>query len=526
MPATPLWRVIVITAVCLVGILFAIPSFLTSNQLEKMPAWFPRQSVNLGLDLQGGSHLLLEVDVKAGLKDRMSMAVDDIRRSLRQENIGYTGLVLQGDTIELKVRNDEQLETTLKIIKKSNKFYDLQAIKPNRIQVRLSEQALKEYRHSLIKQSVEIVNRRINELGTREPNVQRQGEDRIIVQLPGVQDPGHVKDLLGKTAKLTFRLVNADQPHADPRTTIAPTGSEVLPSEERRTQDGQSFNYIVDKQVLLTGEYLVDASVKTGEYNDPEVAFRFNTNGGRKFAEITRDHQGRLLAIVLDNKVISAPRINGVIPGGTGVITGQFTYQEASDLALLMRAGALPAPLKVIEERTVGPDLGADSIAAGKYGTYIAVTFVAIGMIVIYAFFGLLANIALVFNLVLLISALALTGSTLTLPGIAGIALTMGMAVDANVLIYERIKEELRHGKKIGSAIDAGYTRAMATILDANLTTLIGAAALYLFGSGPIKGFGVTLAFGIVISMFTAISMTRALTVGWVRWRKPKTLSI
>jgi preprotein translocase subunit SecD len=526
MPHIPLWRVLLVVIVCLLGAIFAVPTFLSPTTVEKLPGWFPRHRVNLGLDLQGGSHLLLEVDVNSGLKDRLSMAVDDIRKLLRTEKIGYVGLMLQGEHITFKVRDPQQLETAAEIIRKTGGGYELTVIKPDRIELRFAEHVLRDFRDNLIKQSVEIVNRRINELGTRESSIQRQGENRIIVQLPGIQDPSHVKSLLGQTAKLTFRLVDAERPTADLVNHIAPPGTEILPSEDRHDRGDTVVHYVVSKQVLLTGEHLVDAQVTFDEYNRPEVAFRFNNMGGRKFGEITRDHVGRQLAIVLDNKVISAPRINGPIPGGNGVIIGQFTVQEANDLALLMRAGALPAPLTIIEERTVGPDLGADSITAGTRGTYIAVALVVVVMLVIYAFFGFIANVALIFNLVLLISALALTGSTLTLPGIAGIALTMGMAVDANVLIYERIKEELRLGRRIPSAIDAGYKRAMATILDSNLTTLIGAAALYFFGSGPIKGFGVTLSFGIIISMFTAIALTRVIIDAWLRWRKPKTLSI
>ncbi len=526
MPATPFWRIFLVTAICFLGIIFAVPSLLGPKTLDSLPSWFPRHKVNLGLDLQGGSHLLLEVDVKTGLRDRLAMTLEDMRKIVRQHKIGYVGLILQGDCIGFRVRDPQALENAAKIIRKSDASYVVTAVQPDRIEIRLSEQALKDFRDNLIKQSVEIVNRRINELGTRESNVQRQGVDQIIVQLPGLQDPSHMKNLLGKTAKLSFRLVDAEKPTAEYVNNIAPSGTEILPSEDRHDRSGNAVQYVVQKQVLLTGEYLVDAQVGFDEYNHPQVAFRFNNSGGRKFAEVTRDNTGRQLAIVLDNKVISAPRINGVIPGGSGVITGQFTLQDANDLALLMRAGALPAPLTVIEERTVGPDLGADSIKAGTYATYISVALVAISMLLMYAFFGLLANLALIFNLVLLLSALALTGSTLTLPGIAGIALTMGMAVDANVLIYERIKEELRMGKRIPAAIDAGYKRAMATIMDSNLTTLIGAAGLYFFGSGPIKGFGITLAFGIVISMFTAISLTRMLAVGWIRWKKPQTLSI
>lgn len=525
MMSLPLWRVLLVAFICSLGILFSVPTFMSESSLEKMPSWFPKHQVSLGLDLQGGAYLLLEVDVQSGFKDRLLMTVDDIRKHLRKEKVFYSALMVQGDAITFKLKDQNDAKKVSTSLKELDPHFLIEVSDTQKISVRFDELRQKDIKSKLITQSLEIVERRINELGTKEPNIQRQGEDRIIIQLPGVQDPSHVKNLLGQTAKMAFRFVNADHPFAESDTETAPMGSETLLSEERHDHQNKPIRYNVEKRVLLTGEHLVDAQVHFDEYSSAKVSFRFDTAGGRKFADITQE-VGRMLAIVLDNKVISAPRINGVIPGGSGEITGTFTTQEATDLAILMRAGALPAPLKVIEERTVGPDLGADSIEAGRHATLISVALVAVFMVVSYALFGLFAVCALLFNLFLLVAVLAVTGSTLTLPGIAGIALTMGMAVDANVLIYERIKEELRNGKKIAAAINGGYTRAMATILDSNITTLIGAAALYFWGSGPIKGFGVTLTFGILISMFTAISLTKVFAVYWVQWRKPKILSI
>ncbi|MBA4117577.1 MAG: protein translocase subunit SecD [Candidatus Puniceispirillum sp.] len=517
----PTWKAILIIVVSIVGSLFAIPSFLSPKALDELPSWMPRSQVSLGLDLQGGSHILLEVDVAAGIKDRLNVTIPDVRRALRKENIGYTALALRGEALHLHLRDVADREKAIKTLRAIDRTFTVEATPQGEITLGYSPDAMKEIKKNLLDRSLEIVSRRINELGTKEPNIQRQGDDRIIVQLPGVQDPSHVKELLGQTAKLTFRMVNAKMPYVDnPRASI-PLGTEIL-----EDKDGKGVYYVVDKQVLLTGENLVDAQTSFDEYGAPQVAFRLDTKGGRKFAEVTTNHVGEPFAIILDKKVLSAPRINGPIPGGSGVITGNFTAQEVHDLALLMRAGALPAPLTVIEERTVGPDLGADSIEAGKIATVASVALVAVFMVILYMFFGLVANVALVLNLILLMGGLAVTGSTLTLPGIAGIALTLGMAVDANVLIFERIKEELRGGKKARAAIDAGYERAMETIVDSNITTLFGAAALYIFGSGPIRGFGVTLALGIVISMFTAISLTRLIVEAWMAWRRPQTLSI
>ncbi|MFN7709463.1 MAG: protein translocase subunit SecD [Holosporales bacterium] len=522
----PFWKSFTVWVACFLGILFAVPNFMEPQTLNKMPSWFPRERVNLGLDLQGGSHLLLEVDVKTALKDRMLYTLEGVRKALRQDKIGYTDLRQIEDTITFKVRDEADPARVAPILRKMDRELDVQ-VEGTQVRLTLTADALKERKKHILDQSIEIVRRRIDELGTKEPTIQRQGEDRIVVQLPGLDDPATVKRLLGKTAKMVFHLVHPDASPSDVARGVLPPGTILAESAETKRDNSRRPDvYAIYKQPLLSGENLVNASVGFDEYNRPRVHFQFDTLGGRKFAEITRENVGKQLAIVLDGKVISAPVINGVIPGGSGEIAGSFSVEEANELALLMRAGALVAPLTVIEERTVGPDLGADSISAGKRATIVSVIMVAIFMVVAYALTGIIANIALCFNLILTVAVLSLIGATLTLPGIAGIALTMGMAVDANVLINERIKEELRLGRKLMAAIDAGYKRAIATILDSNITTVIGAAALYFFGSGPIRGFGVTLTIGIAISMFTAISLTRVVLVSWVKWRKPKELSI
>lgn len=509
----PNWKVFVILATCLLGIIFVSPNLVNHAALDKFPSWM--RPVNLGLELQGGSHLLLEVDVKAGLKDQLRTVLDSVRMALRQERIGYSGLAVKNDAVVFKLRDPEQLEQARMVI--SNSETEIK-VKDSLVYLTFTEAAKTALKRNMIHQSIEIIGRRINEYGTAEPNIQQQGEDRILVQFPGIEDPARLRQLLGKTAKLSFRLVN-------PQSASILMGGAVPPGYERMPGEG-GRDYIVSKQVLLSGENLIDAQPSFDEYNKPAVSFKLDALGGRKFAAITRENIRRELAIVLDNKVLSAPVINGVIPGGQGIITGSFTSKQTSDLAVLMRAGALPAPLHVLEERTVGPGLGADSISQGTNATILAIAAVAVFMLLFYSFFGILANIAVVFNLILLLAAMSVCGVTLTLPGIAGIALTIGMAVDANVLINERIKEELRNGRQMIAAVDMGYTHAMATIVDSNLTTLIGGAFLYIFGSGPIRGFAVTLSLGIVISMFTAISLTRLMVVYWFRWKRPKTLPI
>jgi preprotein translocase subunit SecD len=373
----------------------------------------------------------------------------------------------------------------------------------------------------VVQQSLEIVRRRIDETGTREPSVQRQGDRRIMVQLPGLRDPERIKRLLGKTAKLTFRFVDENVAADASR---LPPGTEVLTSDELDPY-GKPRRYVVKKRVMVSGDTLTNAAA-TFQQGQPVVSFTFDSVGAKRFADATRDNVGKIFAIVLDNKVISAPVIREPILGGRGVISGHFTVQGAQDLALLLRAGALPAPLKILEERTVGPGLGADSIRAGKIASVLGMVAVVVFMALAYGLFGLFANVALLVNMVLILAALSGLQATLTLPGIAGIVLTIGMAVDANVLIFERIREEERAGRGPVTAIDAGYRRAMTTIVDSNLTTLIAAVLLFQFGTGPVKGFAVTLAIGLITSMFTAIMLTRLMVVTWLRRRRPRSLAI
>ncbi len=515
----PLWKTILTVAVCLLGIVFVSPNFLTKEQLESLPSWLPKHQVVLGLDLQGGAHLLLEVDVETVVHEQMNNLADAARAVLRKERMGYVGLSAKKDFVILTLRNPMDLEKARTLLKKTDPDIEVTSTPEGQLTLRLSQTAMNERKKSALAQSIEIVRRRVDEMGTAEPFIQRQGEDRILVQLPGLKDPTRIKNLLGKTAKLQFRFVDTSV-EATPGKNIP--GVDILPEERQ----GQNIYYAVNKQVIVTGENLVNAQPGFDQYNRPDVTFKFDSFGAKKFGDATRNNVGKIFAIVLDGKVISAPRIETPILGGDGSITGSFTVQEAQDLALLMRAGALPAPLKVLEERTVGPSLGADSIASGERATIIGVLLVVAFMFIAYSFFGGIANIAVIFNLILLFAALSVTQATLTLPGIAGIALTIGMAVDANVLINERIKEELRHGRKMLSAIDAGYNRAMTTIIDSNLTTLIGVGILYYFGSGPTRGFAVTTSLGIIISMFTAISLTKQIVAWWIRWKRPTRLPI
>jgi preprotein translocase subunit SecD len=517
----PLWRTLLIVGVCLLGILFVSPNFFTREQLEHFPSWFPKSKVVLGLDLQGGAHLLLEVDFDAVLKDQMTSLADATRTVLRKERIGYQGLAAKNNAVVLTLRNPDDLEKAKTVLKQNERDIEITSTPEGQLFLSFNENTINERKKSALAQSIEIVRRRVDETGTAEPFIQRQGEDRILVQLPGLDDPTRIKNLLGKTAKLQFRFVDTSVA-AEPG---KPTpGNDVLPSQDK--EESHIAYYAVKKQAIVSGENLVDAQPGFDQYNRPIVSIRFDSLGAKKFGDATKNNVGKPFAIVLDNKVLSAPRINEPILDGHAQISGSFTVQEAQDLALLMRAGALPAPLKILEERTVGPGLGADSIASGEYATIIAILMVAAFMFIAYSFFGAIANIAVIFNLILLFAALSVTQATLTLPGIAGIALTIGMAVDANVLINERIKEEIRLGRKMLSAIDAGYNRAMTTIVDSNLTTLIGVALLYYFGAGPTRGFAVTTSIGIIISMFTAITLTKQIVAWWVNWKRPTRLPI
>ncbi len=519
------WKIALILLVCGLGLLFAAPNLLTQRQAESLPDWLPHQQINLGLDLRGGSHLLLEVETSTVIQERLEALVDSARAELRQARIGYKDLGVEGTGVAVTIIDADRVAEARELLRRIDPDTVIEGDDGGRLSLVLTEQAIRERESAAVDQSIEIIRRRIDETGVREPTIQRQGTDRILVQLPGVDDPERIKDLIGQTAKMTFHLV--EEGDAEAATGRVPPGTMRLPSSDDLDPSGRPRMLLVGKRVVVSGENLVDAQPTfDARTNEPIVNFRFDTVGGKRFGDATSKNVGRRLAIVLDNEVISAPRINEPILGGSGQISGRFTVAEAQDLALLLRAGALPAPLTILEERTVGPGLGADSIAAGKIASVVGLALVIVFMIAAYGFFGLVADLALMVNMVLILGALSILQATLTLPGIAGIVLTIGMAVDANVLIFEHIREEVRAGRTPISAIDSGFSRALTTIVDANVTTLIAAVLLYAFGTGPVRGFAVTLAIGIAASMFTAIMLTRLVIVTWLRQTKPRALPI
>ncbi len=520
----PTWKIVLVAVVCLLSLGYAAPNLVSEETAAKIPTWLPHRQISLGLDLQGGSHLLLEVDTQSVVRERVNSLLDGVRATLRKDrSLRYTGIGIESGSVVFRLLDAGKVDDVRKAIREAEPDAEV-TIDGQQFRVGFKPEEIENKKRSAVEQSVEIVRRRIDEMGTREPTIVRQGDDRILVQVPGLRDPERLKVLLGKTAKLTFRFIDEDTPLADAEQGRVPPSSELLFSDEDAR--GGPNKYVVRKRVMVSGESLTNASATYDQHGQPVVSFKFDSVGAKRFGDATRDNVGKLFAIVLDNRVISAPVIREPILGGSGQISGNFTTQSANDLALLLRAGALPAPIKVLEERTVGADLGADSIAAGTFASWLGLALVVVLMIVCYGLFGLFANLALTVNLVMILAAMSLLGATLTLPGIAGIVLTMGMAVDANVLIYERMREEVRAGRSPISAIDAGFSRAFSTILDSNLTTLISTALLYAVGTGPIKGFAVTLTIGILSSMFTAIMLTRLMVVTWLKQFRPKALPL
>ncbi len=527
------WKMAAILCTVFAVCLFAVPNFLPTKMVNSWPAWAQRHVV-LGLDLQGGSHILLEVDSKAVRKEMLETLRDDVRRVLREARIGYTGLVVRGNSVEVRIRegqNSAQAQEKLQTLSQplggilsatGHRNVDISSEPNNLYRLTLTDPAILERVRQAVDQSIQIIERRVNELGTVEPLIQREGTDRILVQVPGLQDPTRLKQLLGKTAKLDFHMVDTSVPAQQAVQGHVPPEDEILYSTSE-----PKIPYLIEKRVLVSGADLTDAQPGFDpRTSEPIVSFRFNTSGARKFAQVTQENVGKPFAIVLDNQVISAPVIREPILGGSGQISGSFTVQSANDLAILLRAGALPAPLTIIEERTVGPGLGADSIAQGKISSYVGAAMVVLFMFATYGLFGLFANIAVAINVAMIFGVLSLLNATLTLPGIAGIVLTVGIAVDSNVLIYERIREEVRGGRTPINAIDAGFSRALATILDSNITTFIAAAVLFYIGTGPVRGFAVTLGIGIITTVFTAFTLTRLIVAYWVRWRRPQRVPI
>ena len=538
------WKQTLVLLTVVVGILFSLPNLFSDQVMQDdYPSWLPTNKLVLGLDLQGGAHILLQVEKEGVIKERLEVLRGDVRSVLRDDKIGYTGLTIRDDAVQVRIRDLGDLEAARTKLRElvqpvtSNMLTgagsmetELNVSDDGVFRLSLTEEGVATRVSNAVSQSIEVIRRRVDELGTTEPSIQREGNSRILVQVPGLQDADRLKNILESTAKLTFRMVDTSMSAQAALEGRPPLDSEILYEADDPSNPApadQRIPYLVQKRVLISGDELDDAQPTFDpQTNEPVVSFRFNTSGATKFARVTEQNVGRPFAIVLDNEVISAPNIREPIRGGSGVISGSFTAESANDLAVLMRAGALPADLTIIEERTVGPGLGADSIAAGEIAGIVGALAVVIFMFISYGLFGLFANIALAINVVLVIGVLSALGATLTLPGIAGIVLTVGMAVDANVLIYERIREENNYGRSTIAAIDAGYSRAIGTILDANITTFIAAIILFSLGSGPVRGFAVTLAVGIVTTVFSAFTFNRFLVATWIKYRRPTNLPI
>ena len=512
----PLWKSSLVIIIISLGVIFSIPSILYK---EDSSNWFLNNKINLGLDLQGGSYLLLEVQTEVLFSEEIENISESIRFIARNYQTNISNIDTEDDQIVIRFSKIENLEDIRKEF--LGNYRNVSAIiNNNSIKVIINDSFKKSIQDSAIKQSLEIVRKRIDESGTKEPLIQRSGKNRILLQLPGVKDPERIKELLGTTAKLTFHMVD-DEDTNSLKSKRAPFGKLIV-SDFYNTD----LKYLIEKKAKVGGENLIDAKASFDPQQGHAVSFRFDTTGAQKFGKATSENVGKRFAVILDGVVITAPVINTPITGGSGIITGNFTSQEATDLAVLLRAGALPAPLEIVEERSVGPGLGADSISAGKLAAIIGMIFVCVFMILIYGKFGFLANLSLIANLFIIVSLLGTIGATLTLPGIAGIVLTIGMAVDANVLIFERIKEEFARNSKTLVAVKNGFDKALSTILDANITTLIASLLLFVFGSGPIKGFSITLSLGILSSMFTAILFTNFLVYFWFSLSKNKEMNL
>ena len=490
-------KVILSLSILVFSVFFAIPSFINKNSL--LPDWWTKNQIKLGLDLQGGSQLLLQVETDYAINEKLQNFAEDLRSSLKKENILIEKISLAEEKIIIE-NNSENIKDIKKILREFD-YLDY-SLNKDKFEIFLSEKFIKDFKNSLMLQSLEIIRKRVDEVGTNEPIIQIQGKQRVLVQLPGLKNPDRIKNLLGKTAKMNFRMVDekAMSSISDKKYFV---GSEVLEEGEFGTK------YVIKKRIGVSGDNLIDANASVDQFNRPIVSIRFDAVGSRKFADLTSKNVGKRFAIVLDNKVISAPVIQEAIPTGNAQISGNFTFETANDLAILLRAGSLPAPISIIEERTVGPSLGEDSINAGIISVIIALSLVLIYMILIYGKLGIIADVVLIINFLFIIAWIVVLKATLTLPGIAGIALTVGMAVDANVLVFERIREEKYLGRSKISAINTGFDQALRAILDANVTTLIAAIILFFLGSGPIRGFSVTLGLGVISTILCTMLISK-----------------
>jgi len=522
------WKVILLALSFAFGLLFAFPNVLTPTQRAALPGFVPSSGVNLGLDLQGGSYLLLEVDVSEMRAARMENLREDVNATLRTANVTAVSSTpdAAGVTVTLADRAGQDAAfTALRPLTQAGGINavserTIQRLSDNRIRVAYTDQALRTMGPDAVTQSIEVVRRRVDALGTREPSITRQGADRIVVQAPGESDPAALERVIGQTAQLTFQMVDTDNSIEQALAGIVPPDSELV-------YDDQQTPYLIKRRVLVSGENLTRANVGSDQSGRPAIDFRFDGVGARRFGEATAANIGKPFAIVLDGRVISAPTIQSAIPDGVGQITGTFSIQSAAELVTLLNGGALPAPLDVIERRTVTAELGADAVQAGMISTAVGFLIIVLFMLLAYGFlFGGISVIGLLLNGLLIIAAMSMTGAALTLPGIAGLILTFAVAVDANVLIYERMRDEARQGRSVIASLDAGFNKAMGTIIDANLTTLVAALIMFIFGAGPVRGFAWTLTIGVFTSMLSAVLVAQVGLAWWLKVAKPKKLPI
>ncbi len=524
------WKVILCTLALVFGVLFTLPNVLPVKTLEALPSWAPHQRLNLGLDLQGGSYLLFEVDTVALKAERLTSLVEDVRTSLQTKQIPFSGLAQINGAVDVRVTDPAQAEAAYQELSKigqtlpngGGKDVVVNTAPDQHIRLSVPDLAMAKEGADAVQQSIETIRRRIDALGTREPAIQRQGTNRIVVEAPGESDPERLKAVIGKTAKLTFQMVDDTITAQEAQGGRLPPGSMLLPSDDNYDRDG----VVVKRRAVVSGEMLVSASQGFDQNGRPSINFRFNGQGARRFGDATVQNVGKRFAIVIDSRVISAPNIISPITGGSGEITGNFTVETAHNLAIMLKSGALPARLNVIEQRTVGAELGGDAIRAGQISLAIGAAAIFVFIIMAYGLFGIFAAIALLVNGLMLIAAMSVTQATLTLPGIAGLVLTLAVAVDANVLIYERMRDESRAGRSVVASLDHGYALAWPSIMDANLTSLISAGIMFSMGTGPVKGFAWTLSIGVLTSVFTAVLVTQVLIGWWFRIARPKTLPI
>ena len=525
------WKVILVVLAVLFGVVFTLPNVLPQKTLDSLPGWVPKKKLNLGLDLQGGSSLLLEVDTKALKAERLTNLLEDVRTNLGAQNIAYDNLHQQGDAVVVHVMSAADMDKAFQALAKlsqpiqNTSTRDLQVTtQPGQvIQLALSDQAMQAAASQAVQQSIEKIRRRVDALGTKEPGIATQGSNRIVVEAAGESDPQRLRDVIGKTAKLTFQMVDDQVSREDLAAGRIPPDDEVLPDESQGNTPT-----VVKKRAVVDGNMLTDANQGFDPQSGaPVVNFRFNGVGTQKFGRATADNVGKRFAIVLDSKIISAPNINTAITGGSGYIIGSFTPQSANDLALLLRSGALPAKLDVVQQTTVGAELGADSVQRGELSAVVGFAVIVAFIVLAYGLlFGGVAVVALLVNGILLLAAMSATGATLTLPGVAGMILSLALAVDASVLIYERMRDEARTGHSVLAATDHGMRRALLSIVDANVTTLIAGAIMYYLGAGPVRGFAWTLSVGVFTSVFSAVFVTQVLLGWWLKVAKPKTLPI